>query len=422
MSKKKWLLVLALCACVLLCWYLADHIWPDPVVKTAWYAKHRAMLAEDSESRLLFPGTTAIFTATSLEDVVLPEEDGVMENWPVSGVRTLACQSARPERSPWVGYDKRDFEGGRLPRKGERWAIVAVQSKGATWTLSSAIPLDGLPPESPGPLGDAAVGEVAALSAEEAVRLQEETARRVDLPKQATFSLKGEIALQCVLVPNGSFMMGSYRSGLHDERPAHKVKLSKPFYLGSHEVTQEQYACLTGKNPSKFPGPKRPVDSVTWDEAVEFCRLASEATGRTVRLPTEAEWEHACRAGSVDDPHEVKWSALSPTPPQPTTQAMRSGAKPSDGTAPVGSYPPNAWGLHDMQGNVAEWCSDWYWREYYCFSPPLDPPGPPRGRFRSIRGGGWSDYALCSSSARAFAIFRGYDRAKIGFRVVVEIP
>ena len=157
--------------------------------------------------------------------------------------------------------------------------------------------------------------------------------------------------------------------------------------LLSKLVTQEQYERVMGKNPSQFKGPQNPVETVSWDDAVEFCRKLSalpeeKEAGRLYRLPTEAEWEYACRAGSEadycfgDDKAQLDQYAWYDKNSGGTTQA-------------VGLKKPNEWGLYDVHGNVWEWCADWYDEKWYQQSPERDPVGPQTGERRVLRGGGW---------------------------------
>ena len=206
------------------------------------------------------------------------------------------------------------------------------------------------------------------------------------------------IGMKLVLIPPGEFNMGSTpeevaeliaegrRQKTHDwhlsrvasEAPRHRVQITKPFYLGLCEVTQKEYEQVIGKNPSEFASDSnRPVERVSWNEANEFCRKLSEfpaekAAGAVYRLPTEAEWEYACRAGTTtrfvfgDDPAGMDQHAWWRSSSQGSTQ-------------PVGRLQPNAWALFDMQGNVWEWCADWWAADYYANSPAADPPGPASG-------------------------------------------
>jgi formylglycine-generating enzyme required for sulfatase activity len=207
--------------------------------------------------------------------------------------------------------------------------------------------------------------------------------------------------------------LGRFMSKYGYEKPAHDVTLTKPYYVGKYEITQEQYQQIMGNNPSRSKGRDLPVEEVSWKDAQEFCRKASEKTGLAVRLPTNAEWERACRAGTKTTYYTG----------DAETDLDRAGwyDKNSGGkTRPVGEKAPNAWGVHDMHGNVWEWGADWF--ETYKADAVVDPQGPTQGACRVLRGGSWYfDPSPCRSAFR----FRDYPVAHdnlIGFRVVVEVP
>jgi len=209
--------------------------------------------------------------------------------------------------------------------------------------------------------------------------------------------------MQLALIPAGTFLMGapSGETGhFPNETPQHEVTLTRPFYLGLYPVTQRDYETVMGTNPSLFGTGhngevNHPVEQVSLEDAVRFCeelsaRPEEHVAGRVYRLPTEAEWEHACRAGTTTP---FSWGSTASS-----TQANFSGQNSYGGaptgpylerTTPVGSYPPNAFGLYDMHGNVWEWCNDWYDKNYYENSPREDPPGPPAGDVHVLRGGSW---------------------------------
>ncbi|MCY2931224.1 MAG: formylglycine-generating enzyme family protein [Planctomycetota bacterium] len=225
------------------------------------------------------------------------------------------------------------------------------------------------------------------------------------------------VRMTLALIPAGQFTMGSpegEKNRQGNEGPQHEVTISKPFYVGICEVTQEQYQAVMGKNPSFFKGAKNPVENVTWDNAVEFCKKLSEKTGKTVTLPTEAQWEYACRAGSKTAFHYGD-------------DADNAGLGDhawyvencKDTTHPVGGKKPNAWGLYDMHGNVWEWCSDWE-SPSYAGAGATDPQGPDRGVSRILRGGGWSLAAKYCRSAERVGCEPGQRSNIFGFRVVVE--
>jgi formylglycine-generating enzyme required for sulfatase activity len=207
--------------------------------------------------------------------------------------------------------------------------------------------------------------------------------------------------------------VGRYRQADDNEKPAHEVTLTTPFYIGKLEVTQEQYERVRGTNPSNLKGPTMPVENVLWDDTKAFCRKASERTGGVVRLPTEAEWEYSCRAGTTT----TYYTGDAETDLDRAAWYLPNS---KDTTHPVGTKAPNAWGIYDMCGNVWEWCSDWYGR--YNPNGVVDPRGPSGGDCGVARGGSWGDDAgACRPSARRWMPGRGRD-GYLGFRIVVEVP
>jgi formylglycine-generating enzyme required for sulfatase activity len=224
--------------------------------------------------------------------------------------------------------------------------------------------------------------------------------------------LGGEVTLQVELIQAGWFMMGS-DAGYADGQPVHMVTISEDFYIGRYEVTQGQWLAVMGTSPSYFSGSSDlPVEWVSWEDAVEFCDTASAATGYTVRLPTEAEWEYACRAGTAteyyfgDDENNLGDYAWYQ-------------ANSDNRTHEVGGKLPNDWDLYDMHGNVWEWCSDWYGSTYYAVAPAIDPAGPASGTYRVLRGGSWGRSSGLESAVRG----RGGTQVRyngLGFRVVLE--
>ena len=211
-----------------------------------------------------------------------------------------------------------------------------------------------------------------------------------------------------VLIPGGEFRMGS-DTDRPDESPRHAVQVS-PFAIDKYEVTQREFATLELPDPSQFKSPERPVEQIRWVSAAEHCNERSNAEGFEAcydavtfecnfeasgyRLPTESEWEYAARSGVDDDDS-----------PAGSSQKLRSYAcyagNSKKKTDTVGSKRPNSWGLHDMLGNVTEWCNDNYSESYYAHSPLADPRGPSTGETRVIRGGSWnSGETSCRVSAR----------------------
>jgi formylglycine-generating enzyme required for sulfatase activity len=219
---------------------------------------------------------------------------------------------------------------------------------------------------------------------------------RLEGKKEISFDLGRGVKMDLVLIRPGSFMMGNEK-GDDDEKPVHKVTISKPFYLGKFEVTQEQWQAVMGSNPSHFRGAKNPVDRVSWEACQAFIKKLNEKFAHaqvTFGLPTEAEWEYACRAGST--------SRCGFGDRQSKLAEYAWFTDDAGGTThPVGQKKPNAWGLYDMHGNVWEWCGDWYDGDYYKRSPAVDPTGPTAVTSRVLRGGSWSDpLPYCRSSYR----------------------
>ncbi|MDR1534954.1 MAG: SUMF1/EgtB/PvdO family nonheme iron enzyme [Planctomycetota bacterium] len=233
--------------------------------------------------------------------------------------------------------------------------------------------------------------------------------------------LPGGESLKLAPIPAGTFSMGSpgSESGRRDDEVQHEAVISRPFHMGVHEVTQAQWRAVMGTNPGRFEGDRLPVEQVSWEDATAFCRRVSELTGRRVRLPTEAEWEYACRAGTgtafntgeTIGPHQANYNG---------DHVYGEGAKGAyrQETAEVGSFPGNAWGLHDMHGNVWEWCSDWYGG--YPAGSASDPKGPESGAYRVLRGGGWHSFPWSCRSASRYMIDPGYRNHGFGFRVVMD--
>jgi formylglycine-generating enzyme required for sulfatase activity/tRNA A-37 threonylcarbamoyl transferase component Bud32 len=208
-----------------------------------------------------------------------------------------------------------------------------------------------------------------------------------------------------VQILEGHFMMGSV-NGEAGEKPVHPVKIG-PFEIGKYELTQEQWQSVMGMNPSKTKGANLPVENVSWNDAQEFIKkLNAENDGYTYRLPTEAEWEYVCRAGSTGDYagnlNEMAWYS----------------SNSDNQTHPVGQKKANAWGLHDLHGNVWEWCNDYYDESYYRKSPSVDPSGPSTGTDRVGRGGSWYDKAFSLRSAHRGNAVPDYHDDLLGFRLV----
>ena len=234
-------------------------------------------------------------------------------------------------------------------------------------------------------------------------------------------TITNSVGMKLILIPAGEFVMGpaADEKGRDAKELQHRVRITKPFYLGAYEVTQAEYQAVTGKNPSEFAasGSKNaevagirteqfPVEYVSWDDANAFCRQLSEKEGKRYRLPTEAEWEYACRAGTKTPfsfGNACNGREANCYGRQPYGTATEGPVL--ERTAAVGSYQPNRFGLYDMAGNVREWCTDWYADDYYGHTPLDDPNGPESGSVRVLRGGGYlNDAGSCRSAARGFEV------------------
>ena len=215
-----------------------------------------------------------------------------------------------------------------------------------------------------------------------------------------------ETGMVFVPIPAGSFEMGS-NFGDSDEKPVHQVYINR-LWLGKFEVTQGQWEAVMGFNPSCFPkGADYPVEQVSWEDVQEFIRKMNSQTGLNCRLPTEAEWEYACRAGTAGERYgvlfEIAW--------------YRKNSYYE--TRPVGQKTPNSWGLHDMLGNVWELCQDWHDANFYKISPSRNPQGPSTGFFRVLRGGSWfndEEYLRCAIRMNAAPSLRAFS---LGFRLAM---
>jgi formylglycine-generating enzyme required for sulfatase activity len=293
--------------------------------------------------------------------------------------------------------------------------------------------------------------------------------------------ITNSIGMKLVLIPAGEFMMGSRESAeetaaffnktygrddlkanlFKDEHPQYRVRITKPFYLGTYHVTRGQFRQFVadtgyksdaekGKKPGAYgwdPNEKKfrfnekyswrnegfeqtdehPVVNVSWNDTVEFCKWVSRKEGKTYRLPTEAEWEYACRAGTTtpyysgDDPETLaKVGNVADAAAKAKFPNWKYTIKASDGyvfTAPVGSFKPNAFGLYDMHGNAWQWCADWYGAEYYAKCPVGDLTGPDSGNVRVRRGGSWYDWPYRARSAKRSGYTPVFRSISAGFRV-----
>ena len=302
------------------------------------------------------------------------------------------------------------------------------------------------------PAIEAAREALAAKTGDEAAaRLLDEATTALRSTTMLTLELAAEVSLELVYVKPGSFVMGGKGdpevSWEGVRKPEHEVEITRGLYMGTYEVTRAQFAAFveatghvtTAEKEGKARGRRvdgsfgdlpeatwrdttiytqtddHPVTTVSWFDCRAFCAWASEVTGRDVRLPTEAEWEFACKAGTNtwyfcgdDESHLRDYCWFSPH------AAWK--------THPVGEKKPNAWGLYDMHGNVYEWVADWYDETYYERSPRKDPPGPARGNRGISRGGGWHGGPFCCGSHIRRLEGRIYREPDLGFRVAVTAP
>ena len=337
--------------------------------------------------------------------------------------------------------DKQGDPGGRKSVPSNRYSVPSTPP--AARTSASAVP-------APQPA-------IAPFDAAKAKEHQDAWAKHLGVPVEVTNS----IGMKLVLIPPGEFMMGSpkelieeelkrsdeelkrpdndqwYKERLPWEGPQHRVRITRPFYLGTYLVTQQEYQRIMGTNPSEFSATGKtkdkvagqdtkrfPVENVSWDDAVEFCRKLSglpeeKTAGRWYRLPSEAQWEHACRAGN---PGRYSFSLGGKVIPREYDENALSDYGWFNGNSDgrphaVGGKKANGWGLYDMHGNVWQWCQDWYDKDYYANMPTDDPVGPPGGSNRVLRGGSWIYPAAFCRSACRDNDGPGYRDFNLGFRV-----
>jgi sulfatase modifying factor 1 len=264
----------------------------------------------------------------------------------------------------------------------------------------------------------------AALQLLNTIPPEHDTLTTVALSQQAAEKDAILSGIQFKLIPSGNFLMGSPKTDKHYRRTEHQhnVRISKAFYMQTTEVTQGQWKVVMGTEPWKGKGnvkegPNYAASYVRWDDAVAYCKTLSGKENKTYRLPTEAEWEYACRAGTQtawsfgDDENELGGYAWY------NKNVFKFDEKHAH---QVGLKKPNALGLYDMHGNVSEWCHDYYQKNYYKQSPKKDPPGPSSGSSRILRGGSWNHDSHSTRSAHRY-VYDVADRYLVGFRLVREL-
>jgi formylglycine-generating enzyme required for sulfatase activity len=242
-----------------------------------------------------------------------------------------------------------------------------------------------------------------------------------------------ELGMEFVMIPPGEFKMGCSEGAKpnecsRDEKPPHRVQITKAFEIGKTEVTQKQWQAVMGSNPSAFKGEDRPVEQVAFQQVREFLnKLNARNDGFLYRLPTEAEWEYAARAGTTDQYagslHDMAWYN------DGQSAARGRGAFQNENSPtgllvpeshPVATKMPNAWGIYDMRGNVAEWVEDFYDGNYYSNSLPADPKGPAAGDGHVVRGGSFRVYPWLTRVSLRTRFPEDYEFADLGFRVARE--
>ena len=261
------------------------------------------------------------------------------------------------------------------------------------------------------------------LKARERVVVHErkvETVNTTVVTKQTPDTYTNSLGMEFILIPEGEFMMGAVpqdKNASDDEKPQHKVRITKPFYMGKYPVTQEEWERLMGNNPSSFikAGKRAPVEKVSWNDCQEFIKKLNQKEGKTYRLPTEAEWEYSSRGGDSGSSTIYTYGDDANKLGDYAWYNSNSGGT----THPVGQKKPNSLGLYDIMGNVWEWCGDWYDGKYYKNSPSADPKGADKGGSRVLRGGSWGSFARSGRlSDRGISNPDGRD-VNCGFRLVL---
>jgi sulfatase modifying factor 1 len=237
-----------------------------------------------------------------------------------------------------------------------------------------------------------------------------------------TIALKPGVDMKFAWIPPGTFVMGSPNSDPErfPNETQHRVTLTRGFYLGIHAVTQSQWKAVMGNNPSRFKGKQRPVEQVSWEDCQAFCTRLSQVTGKRFGLPTEAEWEYACRAGTTT-PFHFGYTITPDDANYDDSLSYRDGVPGvcRKGTACVGSFPPNAWGLFEMHGNVWEWCQDSYGP--YSNGNLIDPLNVDNSNARVARGGSWGLRTDSCRSATRANVKPSSHLINIGFRIAFHL-
>jgi formylglycine-generating enzyme len=403
---------------------------------------------------------------------VCEAKDARIVCWVNEGFAALAVGD---DKSTWgIGYE---FGGGAETAVAKSTAIDECNKRTTNAHVVLCISSDGQyiykPKESPKGTGDKPSEKPE----------EQPSAKPIDKappPAGRLQTITNDTGMKLVLIPAGEFTMGNRESAddtatffsttygaehraesFKDQHPQHRVRITRPFYLGVYHVTRGQFRQFVADADYKTDAEKgakpgaygwdqdekkytfdakyswrnvgfeqtdeHPVLNVTWNDAVAFCQWLSRKEGKTYRLPTEAEWEYACRAGTTtrywcgDDPETLAQVAnVADATAKAQYPSWKCALKASDGyvfTAPVRSFRPNAFGLFDMHGNAWQWCADWYGTEYYATSPADDPAGPDSGESRVLRGGAWDCWPVGALSANRFKLGPDVRYSMAGFRV-----
>ncbi len=285
------------------------------------------------------------------------------------------------------------------------------------WSVVLMLSLASCDQSSPPPPAQGPVGEAEQVPAESEVDVPVSTGGLL------TLDLGDSVTMKFVLIPAGTFQMGSPANEKYRDRDEtqHTVKLTKAFYMGVTEVTQAQWKAMMGTTPwagrHTQDGADNAASNISWNDATAFCKKMSARTGKAIRLPTEAQWEYACRAHSTTAYHFGEDAGQLDRYAWHAGNAWNKGEKYAHA---VGRKQPNDWGLYDMHGNAWEWCRDWYAKAYPS-GAVTDPTGPASGSLNVLRGGSFRNLAaVCRSASRIWVVAGGTARHVYGFRVVVS--
>ena len=382
------------------------------------------LMLKDEDIRFLAANPSASNTVRQISDLVLCDGEyshDVIEST-LSAIFIMGYIAAKsPENLPRY----LTLLDSRLPESGSVSSIIATQSPvtksdpfGTNDSVSNsgAKNADLLQGASVAPSGEGSLQVVSAASSGDPCNLPKILTLDLGLFSGLRRVIGSHVNLDLILIPSGRFVMGSSpaEEGRSDQERPLDVTISKPFYMGKFPVTQAQYEKIMGRNLSDMKGANNPADRVSWNDASEFCRRLSTLTGRTVRLPTMAEWEYACRAETA-----TRFYTGNSASDLACAGWYKDNANGT--THPVGQKAPNRWGIYDMHGNVYEWCLDvWGGADYQSSGPVTDPVGLEQVDAYSVRGGCWGSDVNDCRSAGGMECDSGPQNNSIGFRVLVD--